>query len=164
LVTDESLWDGLITPAYCWYHNDTPSYKNIYGALYNYYTVITGKLCPKGWHVPSDSEWVSLANYLGGDSLAGGKMKSNGTFESGTGLWYAPNAGASNESGFTAIPSGRRDSGDFLEMGYHTHFWSSTESGYTNAWSTDLDYNFSVVRRSTFSLTAGLPVRCMKNN
>jgi len=72
LVTSSATWGTLSTPAYCWYNNDEASYKVTYGALYNWYTVNTGKLCPSGWHIPNDAEWTTLTNYLGGLSLAGG--------------------------------------------------------------------------------------------
>jgi len=163
IVTDESLWEGLLTPAYCWNNNDS-TYKDSYGAYYNGYALITNKLCPTGWHVPSNSEWEILFSSLGGDSIAGGKMKSAGTIESGLGLWYAPNAGGTNESGFTARPGGRRAYGGFHDMGYYAHFWTSTQAGYTGAWSKDLDYNFSVIHVSTFDFTAGMSIRCLKDN
>ena len=73
-----NTWENLTTPGYCWYNNDSVSYRNTYGALYNWYAVNTGKLAPTGWHVPSDAEWEVLGNYLGGDSVAGGKLKEAG--------------------------------------------------------------------------------------
>ena len=72
LVTDNTAWGALTTPGYCWYNNDSATYKNTYGALYNWYAVNTGKLAPTGWHVPTDSEWTVLTTYLGGQSVAGG--------------------------------------------------------------------------------------------
>ena len=95
-VTDSSSWSNLTTPGYCWYNNDTTN-KNTYGALYNWFAVNTGKLAPTGWHVPTDDEWTTLTTYLGGESIAGGKLK-----ETGTTHWRTPNAGATNEIGFTA--------------------------------------------------------------
>jgi uncharacterized protein (TIGR02145 family) len=103
LVKDSTAWSNLITPGYCCYDNDAETYLSLYGALYNWYAVNTGKLCPEGWHVPSDEEWITLRTYLGGEELAGGKMK-----ESGISHWQSPNAGATNQSGFTAIPGGVR--------------------------------------------------------
>ncbi len=104
LVTDSLEWDNLVTPAYCWYRNDPVTYGETYGALYNLHVVSTGILCPSGWHVPSDAEWTVLSDYLGGESVAGGKLK-----EAGTTHWYTPNAGATNETGFTALPGGIRE-------------------------------------------------------
>jgi len=126
-VTALTAWNNLTTPGYCWYNNDIAN-KKLYGALYNWYNVSTGKLCPTGWHVPSVTEWTTLINYLGGESVAGGKLK-----ETGTTHWVTPNTGATNTSGFTALPAGIRYSNtdDFAEsLGGETDFWTSTQ--YTN--------------------------------
>ena len=81
LVTDSAVWGNLTsTPGYCWYNNDMSMYKNLYGALYNWYAVSTEKLAPEGWHVPTNSEWGVLINYLGGDTSAGGAMKETGSY------------------------------------------------------------------------------------
>ena len=74
------------------------------GFLYNWYAVNTAKICPNGWHVPSETEWTELVNFLGGESVAGGKTKTTGTIEAGNGLWYQPNVDATNETGFSALP------------------------------------------------------------
>ncbi len=79
-VTDNTLWATLSTPAYCWYNNDGGNYKDIYGGLYNWWAVNTGKLCPTGWHVPSDGEWTTLTSTLGGENVAGAKLKETGTY------------------------------------------------------------------------------------
>ena len=99
LVMDNSEWVALRKDAFCWYNNSEDTYKKVYGALYNAYTVSEGKLCPAGWHVPSVTEWETLCTYLGGDTVAGGKLKS-------TIVWNSPNTGADNSSGFTALPGG----------------------------------------------------------
>jgi uncharacterized protein (TIGR02145 family) len=118
--TDDTAWSGLTTPAYCWYNNDEKRYRAPYGALYNWYTVNTGKLCPSGWHVPGYGEWMTLATFLGGASVAGGKLK-----ETGTTHWTTPNEGATNESGFTALAGGfRRDY--FSRIGDFGNWWSSS--------------------------------------
>jgi len=103
LVTDNTAWINLSTPGYCWYNNDAATYKSAYGAMYNWYTVNTGKICPPNWHVPTDTQWETLITYLGGKIIAGGKMK-----ETGTAHWTSPNIGATNETGFTALPGGYR--------------------------------------------------------
>ncbi|MDR0517038.1 MAG: fibrobacter succinogenes major paralogous domain-containing protein, partial [Fibromonadaceae bacterium] len=91
--------------------------------LYNWYAVNTGKLAPKGWHIPSDEEWKILADYLGGENVAGGKMK-----EAGTAHWLDPNTGATNSSGFTALPAGYRGKAGFIPSSVNsTLLWSSTE-------------------------------------
>ncbi|MCX6239242.1 MAG: fibrobacter succinogenes major paralogous domain-containing protein [Bacteroidia bacterium] len=119
LVTDNRTWSK---PGYCWYENDEATYKNTYGALYNWHAVNTGKLCPTGWHVPSDAEWTTLTDFLGGKDVAGGKLKSI------TG-WKSPNIVATNESGFTALPGGYRYFlySSFKSIGNEGYWWSSTE-------------------------------------
>ncbi|MGD0754583.1 MAG: FISUMP domain-containing protein [Bacteroidales bacterium] len=135
LVTDASSWEALTTPSYCWYNNDAASYKATYGALYNWYVVDVesngGKnVCPKGWHVPSDAEWSTLTSYLGGDSIAGDKLK-----ETGTTHWHGPKTDATNESGFTAVPGGYRyDNGKYYHVGIYGIWWSSTEYSTSDAW------------------------------
>lgn len=104
LVTEAAAWDDLNSPGYCWYDNDSINYKDTYGALYNWNAINTGKLAPVGWHVATDADWTTLTTYLGGDSIAGGKLK-----EQGTSHWAIPNTGASNTSGFTGLPAGFRN-------------------------------------------------------
>ena len=101
LVTANSSWAILTTPGYCFYNNDANVNKATYGAMYNWYIVNTGKLCPAGWHVPIDAEWTTLTNYLGSENAAGGKLK-----EFGISHWVTPNDGTTNSSGFTALPAG----------------------------------------------------------
>jgi len=130
LVTDGVAWAALSTPGYCWYNNDKAANKATYGALYNWYTVNTGKLCPIGWHVPANAEWTVLIDFLGGENIAGGKMKEEGFVH-----WASPNDEATNESGFTALPGGRFpiDYYDFLKISNSGAWWSSTEIN-GNAW------------------------------
>jgi uncharacterized protein (TIGR02145 family) len=164
LVTEDSAWRQLITPGYCWYNNDAATFKNIYGALYNWFTVNTGKLAPTGWHVPTDAEWTILTIYLGGDTVAGGKMKSTGTIEAGTGQWYSPNYGATNKSGFSALPAGyRHGSGAFYESGYFTSWWSSSVDGGGYAWDRRQYNTDSHVVRISDGEFIGLSVRCVRN-
>ena len=164
-VTDNAAWGILTTPGYDWYNNDEATYKNTYGALYNWFTVNTGKLAPTGWHVPTDAEWTILTTYLGGETIAGGKMKSTGTIEAGTGLWYSPNTGATNSSGFTALPGGiRLSNGGFGNLTLTAPFWSSTEYSYTLAWFLGLLYIDETVYRSSGNYkTCGLSVRCVQD-
>ncbi len=96
-VTDNEEWDDLTIGAYAYYNNDA-SHNATYGKLYNWYAVNTGKLCPNSWHILTEDEWIQLENYLGGSSVAGGKMKA-------TTLWASPNTGVTNESGFSGLPS-----------------------------------------------------------
>ncbi|MCB9001260.1 MAG: fibrobacter succinogenes major paralogous domain-containing protein [Bacteroidales bacterium] len=124
-VTDGNEWAALTTGAYCWYSNAT-AYKDTYGALYNWYAVNTGKLAPTGWHVATDAEWTTLTTYLGGESVAGGKLK-----ETDTTHWASPNTGATNETGFTALPGGYRGRGGaFGGIGGYGYWWSATEFEY----------------------------------
>ena len=167
-VTDNTQWTNLSTGAYCYYDND-PDNADTYGALYNWYAVeqdsILG-LAPNGWHVPTDDEWQTLVDYLGGSGVAGGKMKSTGTIESGNGLWYAPNTGATNESGFSALPGGYRvyGNGGFYGVGNGVYFWSSSEYSSNNAWNRELLYNSSEVIRYYYNKRLGFCIRCIRDS
>lgn len=128
-VTSNSDWGNLTTGAYAWYENNEATYKNAYGALYNWYAVNTGNLCPTGWRVPTDAEWTTLANYVGGESVAGGKLKSTRTAPDAHPRWESPNTGATDEYGFSALPGGYRSgSGGFSSIGGNGNWWSSTET------------------------------------
>ncbi|SVB04445.1 uncharacterized protein METZ01_LOCUS157299 [marine metagenome] len=165
-----SEWDTIHDDAYAVYDDD-PANAEIYGNLYNYYAVDDSRgICPENYHIPTDDEWYVLLEYLGGDSgenwiIAGGKMKDVGTIEDGDGRWYAPNEGANNESGFTAIPAGfRLNDGQYYESGYYGIFWSSTAEYYTNAffmWY--LLHDDSRLYRGLFDSQTGLSVRCLKD-
>jgi len=159
LVTDDVEWVNLNTPGYCWYDNDAATYKNPYGALYNWYAVNTGKLCPTGWHVPTDAEWTILTTYLGGTSVAGGKLK-----ELGTTHWTTPNTGSTNETGFTALPGGLREvDGLFFYCGNEGFWWNSPEYMVTDALYYTMYFNYNFVYSSNFNKRYGLSVRCLKN-
>ncbi len=159
-VTDNTEWNNLTTPAYCWYNNDTVKNKDTYGALYNWYAVTTEKLCPKGWHVPTDAEWTILTDYLGGYTVVGGKLK-----EAKATHWGNPNTGATDSSGFTALPGGRRGylDGSFGYLCYHGYFWSATETGSPDAWYRVLFYDDTYVGRYYDHKTHGFSVRCLKD-
>lgn len=165
LVTRDTEWNRLATPAYCWYRNDQTKYGNIYGALYNWYAINTGNLCPTGWHVPTDAEWTILTDYLGGSGGAGGRLKAIGTIEGGNGLWYKPNTEATNETGFTAVPGGYRSSyyGDFDLIGRLGHWWCATESSANDAWIRYMYYNHNYVYRNYNSKRIGFSVRCVRD-
>ena len=169
LVTVLSNWSSLTTPGYCWYLNDEVKYKNTYGALYNWHTVNTGKLCPAGWHVPGDAEWATLASYSGGTSVAGNQLK-----EAGTTHWVTTETGVTNSSGFTALPGGTRwgvltdPVSYFTDLGYTGHFWSATEfsdseHGFYGAYSRTLDRSREEYERSSFTKSQGLSVRCIQD-
>jgi len=119
---DNSAWNALNAGAYSWWENNEANSADGFGTLYNWYSVETGKLCPLGWHVPTDAEWSTLGNFLGGNSIAGGKMKSTGTEH-----WTAPNVDATNESGFSGLPGSNRSVGGmFPDRGFNGDWWSST--------------------------------------
>jgi uncharacterized protein (TIGR02145 family) len=161
-VTDPQVWDGNPpTPNYCWLNNDEAAYKSLYGALYNWHTVESGNLCPIGWHVPSNDEWSTLATFLGGESTAGGKLK-----ETGTEHWNIPNAGATNETGFSALPGGRRsENGLSFELpGLGGFWWSSTVSPSLWAISIDMNNKSNVLGTKSSGQRYGLSVRCLKDN
>jgi uncharacterized protein (TIGR02145 family) len=126
-ITDQSAWDAAVTPAYCWYNNDS-SIGKVYGGLYNFYTASDPRGLIVGFHTPSDDEFITLAKYLGGNEVAGGKMK-----EAGYAHWIQPNVGATNSSGFDGLPSGAYQNdfgnGGFGHLGDGVGFWSATPFG-----------------------------------
>lgn len=159
-VTDNLVWGTLVTPAYCWYNNDI-AYKQNFGALYNWYVIETGKLCPSGWHVPSDIEWTILTDYLGGTNIAGGKLKEAGLFH-----WNSPNTGATNSSGFTSLPTGGRryPEGIFYGVGVFDAWWSSTEYNYLKPYYRSVgSINETVFRGFGTLKGVGLAIRCLKD-
>lgn len=158
-VTDPTAWAGLTTGAWCWYDN---SYGNgpIYGKLYNWYAVNDPRgLAPIGYHMPSDAEWTTLTTFLGGESVAGGKMK-----ETGLTHWFTPNTGATNSSGFTALPGGDRSfDGSGSGLGYYGFWWSSTEFDTISAVDRSMSYNNDNVNRNYVNKTKGASVRLIKD-
>ncbi len=165
-VTDAAEWVSLSSPAYCWYMNDE-THKIPNGALYNWYAVNTEKLCPVGWHVPSDSEWKILEMALGMSqndadqdgwrgTNEGNKIKNTTGWISGSGT---------NESGFSAIAGGLRDWDDaaFYWLGYYSHWWTSTEGDSYTAWDRDISYTSTAIFRYPNNKNYGMSVRCLKN-
>ena len=142
-----------------------------YGVLYNWTAAMDGEassttnpsgiqgVCPTGWHLPSDAEWTELTDYLGGRSVAGGKLK-----ETGTTHWASPNYEATNETGFTALPGGNRvDNGAFYSIGNYGLWWSATEYGTDNAWNRDLYYSNYDVSSYGGNKELGFSVRCVRD-
>lgn len=156
-VTDSSAWSKLTTGAYCIYNNNT-NYSTIYGSLYNWNVVKDSRnIAPTGWHVPSDTEWTTLTTFLGGESVAGGKLK-----ETLTTHWLSPNTGATNETGFAALPCGDRTfAGKFDAAGYDGIWWSSTAGDISGAWYRFVYYNGGTVTRGSSSANSGFSVRCV---
>jgi uncharacterized protein (TIGR02145 family) len=161
IVTDNAAWVSLTTGGRSWYNNDSTTYENPYGNLYNWYAVSDNRgLCPNGWHVPTDGEWATLTSYLGGESVAGGKMKSTGTT-----YWNSPNTSATNESGFSVLPGGYRanDDGSFYIIRNIAFFWSATEFDNGFAWNSKLYYNTSNLGRDINRKSVGSSVRCLRD-
>lgn len=158
--TDWAKDSLLMTPAYSWFKNDIAN-KVTYGALYNWYTVNTGRLCPTGWHVPSEAEWTTLTFYSGGENIASGMLK-----ESGLNHWRSPNEGASNKFGFTALPGGYRSgwySGSFRTKGYYGWWWTSTETNLKSARLRLMTYDAGNISKGTGLKNNGYSVRCVKD-
>ena len=173
-----TTWQNLTIGAHTIYANDsttTPSNRTKYGYLYNWYAAkgiyTTGNIastdtlniCPSGWHVPTDAEWATLTTELGGESVAGGKMKSVGTA-----YWNSANTGATNESGFSALPGGYREpNGSFANIRSNAFFWSATEGHSSIAWNRDLFFNNVNVERNFYyfgnNKSVGASVRCLRD-
>ncbi len=158
-VTDYATWLDLTSGAWCNYDNDT-AYDMVYGKLYNWRTVADPrKVCPTGWHVPSEDEWSVLITFLGGESVAGGKMKSLNS-------WQAPNVGANNESGFNGLAGATRhwkNGDDFIFLGRFGLWWSSTQVLSYAAVTFGLDYYSSKASLGAESLREGTSIRCLKD-
>ena len=174
-VTDPAQWANLTTGAWCYYNND-PANGAVYGKLYNWYAVagiydaaslnnpsLRKQIAPNGWHMPTDSEWTQLTDFLGGAGVAGGKMKATGTIQAGTGLWQDPNTGATNESGFSGLPAGDLSGLNFVGIGNNVYFWSSSEDSTTDAFTRRLDKSNGEAQRDTNPKPFLLSVRCLRD-
>ncbi len=160
-IQDEIQWGGSIVPTFCWYNNDSMAFSSIYGGLYNFYVVSdTNRLniCPMGWHVPTSDDWDTLNQFLLNIGNVGGQLK-----EEGFAHWMPPNTGASNSSGFTALPAGYRDiDGTFKLVGYQTYWWSSNQSP-NNIKALHLYHDSQFAFFVTQPKSRGLSVRCLKD-
>jgi len=158
-VTDGGQWGVLTTGAWSHYNNDN-QYEYPYGKLYNWYTTTDPRnVCPAGWHVPSLTEYTLLIDYLGGDAVAGGKMKEVGTVN-----WPIANFGATDESGFSGLPGGIRNiNGTFQDLGLTGIYWSASELTWSNAARKDLLYWDITVVNNAENKKAGSSVRCLRN-
>jgi uncharacterized protein (TIGR02145 family) len=156
---------GESEPKYQWAYDGNESNVATYGRLYTWYAVTDSRnVCPTGWHVSTDAEWTTLINYLGGESVAGGKLK-----ETGFTHWITPNTGATNETGFTAHPGGyRKDGYDgvyYNGVGYYGYWWSSSTEGFTvDALGMTMGCNNAYVSRINFYKQYGFSVRCLRDN
>ncbi len=168
LITDNDDWESLSTPGYCWYENNEEIYKNLYGAYYNGYAVLTGKLCPTGWHIPSNEEWQTLEFYLGVQPDSRGTVEGLKIKETGSHNWYpVENIDGTNETGFTGLPGGFRmgyDGGNIGSEGYIAFWWTS--SGYPQynwLYTRNLLYIHSDINQDSRELDTGMNVRCIKD-
>jgi uncharacterized protein (TIGR02145 family) len=163
--------DNGIIEKYCW--DNLEHFCTTYGGLYQWdemmqYTQEQGAegICPPDgdWRIPDNADWQELITMLGDSSIAGGKMKSTGTIEDSTGMWHAPNLGATNLSGFTGLPSGYTGyDGMFYNLSYYAYFWTSDEFSPGNAWSRGLSYLGTTFTKSGSAKFAGFSVRCVKS-
>ncbi len=153
-----TAWSNSTIGAHCYYNSDINNLTT-YGRLYNWYAIYDSRnIAPIGWHVPSDAEWATLTTYLGGESVAGGKLKENCVT-----LWQSPNTGATNETGFSAYPGGYRNNiGIFSDIGVG-YWWSATDYFSTNAYYRTMYYNSDDVLRNFCLLNWGLFIRCVKD-
>lgn len=158
-ITDDLQWSNLTTGAYCAYENMV-SNSSIYGNLYNWYAFNDSRnLAPLGWHISTEEEWTILTTYLGGDSVAGGKLKETGTYH-----WNSPNAGTNNISGFTALPGSFRNlNGEFFGIGYNGGWWTNLELNADEASYKGLYSHSTGVGNFAESKTWGFSVRCIKD-
>ena len=167
-VTDPTAWAALTTGAWCYYNNESAN-GTTYGKLYNWYAVAgihdtdfntpNKILAPTGYHIPSVTEWTTLTTYLGGETVAGGKMKATGTS-----LWDTPNTDATNSSGFTGLPGGFRfTNGTFFDVGINGYWWSSSEVDASKAWFSVLVYYNGNAYGGNFDKPNGFSVRCLKD-
>ncbi len=166
-VTNDTEWQNINYGAWSIYNNDN-NYNATYGKLYNFYAVNSSSnlnVCPTGWHVPSDNEWTILTDYLGGDTVAGGKMK-----EVGIEHWKSPNVNATNSSLFNGIPSGFRGSGyngsvdkSYYALGVYSYWWSSTMDSSNIGWLRGIsNENASIIRFKLYGFL-GFSIRCLRN-
>jgi uncharacterized protein (TIGR02145 family) len=154
LVEDQTSWNRLTTKGYCWYNNDKTSYGITNGALYNWHAVNTGKLCPAGWHVPTDAEWTTLISFLGGEASAGGKM-SRYIYDTSNSLFWALSCGVRDTITGFLEPGGCSG----LDL---SRWWSSSSGGTYIAWSRYMSASNQVFKAS-FSKKYGFSVRCVKD-
>lgn len=159
-ATENATWVDLTTGAWCNYNNDD-ALGTKYGKLYNFYAIADVRnIAPIGWHVATDAEWTELTTGLGGENVAGGKLK-----EAGTQNWKSPNIGATNETGFDALPSIYQfdNDGSFYLVGDCSYWWTATDNGTSEPYFRNLDPNDSHVYRESSGMAYGFSVRCVRD-
>jgi uncharacterized protein (TIGR02145 family) len=158
-IADNNKWSVQKSGAYCLYNNDAAN-QSKYGVLYNWYAITDPRnIAPPGWHIPSDEEWTALMNFLQGKSQAGAKLK-----ETGLTHWADPNSGASNSTGFTALPGGyRAKDGTYKNLSFCGAWWATTEYTQSVAWYRYVDYGTGNLYSVSTYKACGLSVRCVKD-
>ena len=165
LVTDNNGWaSSILQPFSCYYQNEV-SNACPYGRIYNFYAVTDSRgLCPTGWHVPDNFEWSLLGDAFGGSSTAGTQLRTTGTLEAGNGLWFSPNAGATNQSGFSAVPGGYRSQfGFFTQKNAGGYYWAGQSAGSNDGWFHQLLYDNNGLTGNIFDGRFGASVRCIRD-
>jgi uncharacterized protein (TIGR02145 family) len=159
-VLNDTGYVNVLTTGYCWYNNVSDTTRNHFGALYNFYAVETGKLCPIGWHVPDEAEWNILTDYLGGKSIAGGKLKAPGSR-----YWDIPNRGATDESGFNALPGGQRygSRNTFSGIREFGYWWTSSTRNVGIATTKYILYDNTAIFEDEVPQTTACSIRCIRN-
>jgi uncharacterized protein (TIGR02145 family) len=159
LVTGSAAWTNLTSPGYTMYNGQDTSYKKKYGLLYNGYSCSVNNICPTGWHIPNNEDFNKLKETLGDSISAGGKLKETGILK-----WKSPNSGASNNSGFQAVPSGfRYFDGSYAAFSLFTAFWVQEEPDIDSKNYFSLSYNDSKIKYGQVSKNFGFSVRCIKD-
>ena len=166
-IQDSANWAALNTPAWTLVNNDLQNAVP-YGHSYNHFVVLDPRnACPDGWHVPADVEWQQLVAYLGGEAVAGGKLKSTGDQQNGTGPYWVENYDASNESGFSAVPAGNRPAvpWNYSNFGYNAFFWSATTDpdDATRAWAWVCQFIDGSTFHGNYEKRMGFSIRCLKD-
>ena len=156
-IEENKEWELMNSGACCNYDN-LEANGELYGKLYNWHAINTGKLAPQGWRVATDNDWTVLIDYLGGQDVSGGKIKEVGTLH-----WDEPNTGATNSSGFTALPGGMRYfNGYFTGLNRGAVWWTSTAKNESYAWFRSIGCDIESVRRDIYGFQSGFLVRCIK--
>jgi len=169
LITNDGQWIHATTDGYCWYQHNEAAYREVYGALYNWFAINTGKLCPKGWHVPSEIEWITMETYLGMNAAEAKELGWRGVdkgiggmLKSTTGEWTQPNTGASNSSGFTGLPGGTRTmNGNFDYINNYGYWWCAVQKDDDFGNMRSVSWELTTVFKSLYPKTYGMSVRCI---
>jgi uncharacterized protein (TIGR02145 family) len=158
-LVQNNAWQVANTAAYSTY-NENLINTTVYGTLYNWFVTIDERnVCPSGWHVPSDNEWTDYSDLLGGNGVAGGKMKIQDTL-----FWKAPNLGATNESLFSGLPAGYRyNGGNFANIEKYAYWWTSTQLDNQFGWYRSTNYLSDNLVKNYETKQAGYSIRCLKN-